>query len=123
MKNRRHAARGGAIPEINLEEGMPRVEEALGVMERGLARARTEKVAVVKFIHGYGSSGVGGDIRTAVQKRLHEMESAGTIRACIYGEDWGTADARTWELLKGRPELKGDAHLGRKNLGITVVVV
>jgi DNA-nicking Smr family endonuclease len=123
MKNRRHAARGGLIPEIDLEEGMPRVQEALGAMERGLARARVEKIAVVKFIHGYGSSGVGGEIRIAVQKRLREMESAGAIRACIYGEDWGTSDAKTWALLKGRPELKGDAHLGRKNLGITVVVV
>ena len=123
VKNRRRAARGGGIPEINLEEGMPRVHEALGAMERGLARARAEKVAVVKFIHGYGSSGVGGEIRIAVQKRLREMESAGAIRACIFGEDWGASDPKTWALLKARPELKMDGHLARKNLGITVVVV
>jgi hypothetical protein len=123
MKPRRSAARGAGILEINLEEGMPRVPEAMAAMERGLARARAEKHAVVKFIHGYGSSGVGGEIRMAVQKRLREMESAGVIRACIFGEEWSTSDARTWELLKSRPELKSDQHLGRKNLGITVVVV
>ena len=123
MKNRQHAGRGGGIYEVNLEEGMPLVQEALSEMERGLARARAEKVAVVKFIHGYGSSGVGGEIRIAVQKRLREMESSGAIRACIFGEDWSASDAKTWALLKARPELKKDGHLARKNLGITVVVV
>ena len=123
MKNRRRAAGSGGIYEINLEQGMPLVQEALSEMERGLARARAEKIAVVKFIHGYGSSGVGGEIRIAVQKRLREMESAGAIRACIFGEDWSTTDAKTWALLKARPELKTDVHLARKNLGITVVVV
>jgi hypothetical protein len=123
MKNRRAPARSAGIPEINLENGMPRVSEALSEMERGLQWARKGKVAVVKFIHGYGSSGVGGEIRVAVQKRLRELEGAGTIRVCIYGEDWSTTDTRTWELLKVRPELKADAHLGKRNLGITVVVI
>jgi hypothetical protein len=109
--------------EINLEEGMPRVHEALAAMERSLARARDAKVVAVKLIHGYGSSGVGGEIRIAVQRRLHELQTAGTIRACIFGEDWRASDARAWALLKARPELKSDAHLGRNNLGITVVVL
>ena len=123
MRPRRSAARRAESPEINLDAGRPRVPEAIEAMERGLARARAETHAVVKFIHGYGSSGVGGEIRMAVQKRLREMESAGAIRACIFGEDWSASEARTWELLKTRPELKSDQHLGRRNLGITVVVV
>ena len=123
MKARRSAARESGILEINLEQGMPRVNDAMAEMERGLARARAGKLRVVKFIHGYGSSGVGGEIRIAVQKRLMELESAGRIRACIFGEDWSASDARTWALLKAQPELKTDPHLGRKNLGITVVVV
>jgi len=121
MKTRR-AARD-AIKEINLKEGMPRVAQALEMMERGLGRMRTEKQAVVKFIHGYGSSGAGGDIRTAVHKRLQELVSAGAIRACIFGEDWGASDTHTWELLKARPSLKEDRDLGRRNPGITVVIL
>ena len=77
----------------------------------------------LKFIHGYGSSGVGGEIRVAVQKRLRALEEAGAIRACIFGEDWSASDARTWEMLKAHPEWKKDVHLGKKNLGITVVVM
>jgi|SRR4051794_34767639 hypothetical protein len=111
------------IPPINIEEGMPLVRDAVMMMEHAVKRARAEKQTAVKFIHGYGSSGVGGEIRIAVQKRLREMENAGAIRACIFGEDWGPSDTKTWELLKARPELKEDSDLGRRNLGITVVVV
>ena len=124
MRSRRSTSRrAGTISAINLKEGMPRVDEALAVMQRAVATARTERRDVIKFIHGYGSSGEGGDIRIAVQKRLREMESTGELRACIFGEDWSPSDARTWALLKARPELKSDPHLGKRNLGITVVVI
>lgn len=122
-RGRPNATGDGKIHEINLKAGMPRVQEALAAMEQALARARSGGIAVIKFIHGYGSSGVGGDIRIAVQKQLHQMETAGLVRACIFGEDWSASDARTWALLKARPELKADAHLGKKNRGITVVVI
>lgn len=113
----------GRIPQINLKEGMPRVQEAVAAMEQALIRARAGGVKAVKFIHGYGSSGVGGEIRMAVQSRLRAMERAGQVRTCIFGEDWSTSNAGTWALLKTRPELKADPHLGKKNLGITVVVI
>lgn len=126
MKPRRGGPHGQAtssILEVNLKERMPRVEEALAAMERALTRARAEQISAIKFIHGYGSSGQGGEIRIAVQKRLRELESAGAIRACIFGEDWSTSDARAWALLKAHPVWKRDPHLGRKNLGITIVVI
>jgi DNA-nicking Smr family endonuclease len=111
------------IPTIDLEHGMPRVHEAVAAMEHAVAQARVEGRALVKFIHGYGSTGVGGDIRIAVQKRLREMEHVGAIRACIFGEDWGTSNAHAWALLKARPQMKQDRDLGRRNAGITVVVI
>jgi DNA-nicking Smr family endonuclease len=122
-RGRRNTAGDGKIPEINLKEGMPRVQEAMSALEQALTRARESGIAAVKFIHGYGSSGVGGEIRMAVQKRLREMESSGQVRACIFGEEWSTSDARAWTLLKARPELKRDPHVGKRNLGITVVVI
>jgi hypothetical protein len=102
---------------------MPSVNEALQRLEREIALARREKSGVLKIIHGYGSSGVGGDIRTAVQNRLHELAEASEIRGCIFGEDWRKGDETTWELLRERPELKDDPHLGRRNLGITIVLL
>jgi len=112
-----------AIRTINLEAGMPIVREALGQLERELALARQQRCAVFKIIHGYGSSGVGGEIRIAVQKRLRELLESGAIRGCIFGEDWSTANAETWALLKSLPALKSDWDLGRRNPGITIVAL
>jgi hypothetical protein len=60
---------------VNLEEGMPLVHEALTKLERELALARQQRYSLMKLIHGYGSSGAGGDIRIAVQKRRSRARS------------------------------------------------
>ena len=112
-----------AMRMINLEIGRPTVFQALGQLNYELGVARREGSEIVKLIHGYGSSGTGGDIRIAVQRRLVEMARDGQIRSCIFGEDWSKSDERAWSLLQSRPELKLDKHLGRKNLGITIVVL
>ncbi|MCU1299996.1 MAG: hypothetical protein JWQ87_280 [Candidatus Sulfotelmatobacter sp.] len=46
---------------------MPQVSEALQRLGRELAVARQEKIKLIKLVHGYGSTGAGGDIRIAVQ--------------------------------------------------------
>jgi|SRR5689334_253353 hypothetical protein len=102
---------------------MPSVPEALQRLEREIAVARQGKISLLKIVHGYGSSGAGGDIRIAVQKRLRELADGGHIRACIFGENWAKSDDQTWRLLQGQAELKSDPDLGRKNLGITVVLL
>ena len=102
---------------------MPTVSEALRHLDRELTHARQTGCGVVKLIHGYGSTGAGGEIRIAVQKRLTEMTSRGEIRACIFGEDWAKSDQQTWALLNARPELKQDKDLGRRNLGITIAAL
>jgi hypothetical protein len=109
------------IRVINLKEGMPLVREALSRMEGQLRRARSEGVLLVKFVHGYGSTGKGGEIRIAVQKGLIKRVQQGELRAVIYGEDWRISNESTWELLKKHPELKQDSDLGRENRGITIV--
>lgn len=88
-----------------------------------MAVARLEKHALVKVIHGYGSTGAGGDIRIAVQKQLAELVEAGHIRGSIFGENWSKSDERTWRLMKSQPEVKSDPHLGRGNRGITIVLL
>lgn len=122
MKVRRDA-RNSAIPVANLEIGRPTVHDALSRLDQELAAARRQGRPILKLIHGYGSTGSGGDIRIAVQLRLAEMARNGQIRSCIFGENWSRSDEQTWKLIQGRPELKQDSDLGRKNLGITVVVL
>lgn len=102
---------------------MPLVRQALQRLDRELAIARHEAQPMVKLIHGYGSTGKGGEIRMAVQRRLLELASQGQIRACIFGENWSKSDEPSWALLKSHPELKQDSDLGRRNRGITIALL
>jgi hypothetical protein len=111
------------IKTVNLKSDLPQVPEALQRLDRELTRARQENDLYIKVIHGYGSKGIGGDIRIAVQKRLAELTEAGQIRGCIFGEDWSASDEDTWRLLQRQPDLKNDRDLGRGNPGITIVVL
>lgn len=99
------------------------MHEALSRLDRELDLARREGVALLKIIHGYGSTGAGGDIRIAVQKRLCDLAEANQIRGCIFGENWAKSDERTWRLLGENRELKRDRDLGRGNRGITIVLL
>ena len=112
-----------SIKTVNLKSDMPRVSEALLRLDHELAQARQQTLAQLKVIHGYGSTGAGGDIRIAVQKRLHALAQSGEIRGCIFGENWSQSDDAAWKLLQSHPELKRDPDLGRRNEGITIVLL
>ena len=111
------------IKVINLEDGMPQVEEARLRMQRELQIARQQGYAAVKLVHGYGSSGVGGALRAELQKELHRMAGAGIVQSFIAGEQWRVSDEKTWELLKRFPEWKRDSDLGKNNKGISLVLL
>ncbi|HEY6181365.1 MAG TPA: hypothetical protein VIW67_03915 [Terriglobales bacterium] len=111
------------IKIIDLEEGMPNVEEACLRMQHELQTARQQGYAAVKLIHGYGSSGVGGALRIELQKELQRMTREGGLRSFVTGEDWRISDERTWELLKRFPEWKKDSDLGKANKGISIVLL
>jgi dsDNA-specific endonuclease/ATPase MutS2 len=53
------------VKTVNLEAGLPRVEEALIRLAREIANARQMKIRVLRIIHGWGSSGKGGKLRDA----------------------------------------------------------
>ena len=91
-------------------------------MEREIHLARSAGYKAMKLIHGYGSSGVGGVLRTELQKELRRLLSSGAIGGFIAGEDWRISDETTWKLLKKFPEWKKDSDLGRNNQGISIVV-
>jgi hypothetical protein len=112
-----------SIKIVNLEDGMPSVVQARARLGTEIRTAQQSGVKVFKLVHGYGSSGVGGDLRIALQSTLRQMAQSHEIRDCIYGENWRTSDERSWDLLKRMPELKSDSDLGRGNKGITLVLL
>ena len=65
------------IRELNLELGRPTADEALRRLTAEIAACRHMKRPVLKIIHGYGSSGTGGKIRTASRKYLRDLKGRG----------------------------------------------
>ncbi len=111
------------IYHINLELGMPTSDAALKQLSQALRTARAGGCIAVKAIHGYGSSGRGGAIRSAVLRELSARKSAGTIREYVRGEDFSPFDPASRRILAVCPELSSDPDLARANHGITVILL
>ena len=108
---------------VNLELGRPTCNEALLRLEYELQCARRAGALAVKLIHGYGSTGVGGVLRGAIQESLRQMVSQDKIRAFVPGEDWRVSNEIAWRIQQKIPELKHDRDLGRANKGISLVLL
>jgi len=113
----------GRVRIINLEEGFPTRDQAYQKLEGALARARKDGIAVLKLIHGYGSSGAGGVLRFAVRGFLRQRKDRGELSVFVNGESFSIFDARSKELFAKVPELVLDSDLGRGNKGITLVLL
>lgn len=51
---------------LNIEAGMPTIEQARQILISELKQARHSGLSAVKVIHGYGSTGKGGALRGAL---------------------------------------------------------
>ena len=111
------------IKIVNLEENRPSVEQMRVHLDRVLVAARYDGTTILKLIHGYGSSGIGGKLRVAVRASLSRYKKAAMIRDFITGEDFRISNEATWALVKSMPEMKQDRDLGRENKGITLVLL
>jgi hypothetical protein len=111
------------IRVINLEENRPTVDEMNQRLAIELRNATHARVTVLKLIHGYGSSGVGGKLRGAVRVTLEHAKKRGEIRDFVQGEEFRISNEVAWAMLKLYPELKQDRDLGRANRGITIVLL
>ena len=117
------ASDSGAIPAINLEEGMPVVSDALDRMHMGLQEMRFSRLKAVKLIHGYGSTGRGGKICIGVRDELAKMKQQRQIKDFIPGEEFGPADPASRALADRDRKTTRDPDYGRMNHGITIVIL
>ena len=65
---------------VNLEAGRPLLEVALNHCRAVIDDAKINEISVITLIHGYGSSGKGGVIRSECRKILEYMKSKRIIR-------------------------------------------
>lgn len=108
---------------INLEKNMPKVNEFKSMLILEIEKAMSNDIYVLKLIHGYGSTGVGGFLKMVTQKILSLEKKKGRVESYITGENWHIFDEITREILDCCPETRRDSDLGRYNPGITIVLL
>ena len=107
---------------INLKENQPTVDQALAILEIEIEIARREGIVAMKIIHGYGSHGVGGEIKRALKIWLPRAKHKGFISDFVKGEQWLASE--TAEKIKRLcPEVIGDPELFYSNSGITILLI
>jgi len=105
--------------EVNLEEGLPTVEEALARLKGAINRYGKNQCLVL--IHGYGSTGKGGIIRQKVRQWLYAQVRNGKIKRCVNGEDFGIFSADAREMYAKYSGLNGYKDVG--NHGVTIIEI
>ena len=108
---------------INLEKGMPTVEQALKRLAVELESACLHGYRVLTLIHGYGSSGKGGKIKKAIRHRLDYELHHGIVNTVVTGEEFSRGSGVGKHLLRRFPFLSTHPGLNRQNPGITIVVL
>jgi hypothetical protein len=112
-----------AVRIVSIKTGLPTVEEGRARLKVELDRARADAAVVLKLIHGYGSSGVGGALRRGIRASLRKRLKEGGIRAFLPGEEWDLFNEVARRLLQECPELAADQDLNHYNEGITLVLL
>jgi hypothetical protein len=106
---------------LNLKTGMPTVEQAKRRLLESLYAPRGASGPVVKIIHGYGSSGTGGAIRSAIRELMAQWQREGKVLKFVAGENWSIFDAGSQDLRQRYAFLGKDEDLDRGNAGMTIV--
>jgi hypothetical protein len=117
------ADRARPLRTVNLKSDLPAAQVA---EERLLKEIRASSRAghkVLKVIHGYGSTGVGGALKQRVHKVCETLIIQDTIAFYVPGEDFDRRNARGKKLLERVPELKKDPDYRRRNAGVTLIVL
>ncbi len=109
------------VRTINVEDGMPTVEQALARLDRELSLARQSGARVIRVIHGWGSSGTGGRLRLACRAFLGRELTAGRIRRMVEGDDYSRAANMGRDLQRRCRDLRDSERSDRHNPGITFV--
>lgn len=106
-----------------VKSGMPTVEEARARLNAEIDQAQAAGVLVLKVIHGYGASGVGGSLKDAIRGSLRKRRKEGKIQAFVTGEQWAVAEEAARAIIAECPELRKDPDLNRYNEGVTFVLL
>ena len=107
----------------NIEKFMPTVYQAEILVKNNLETYRRKGIKVFKIIHGYGSTGKGGALRTGIRDYLTQLKRAKIIADFVSGEDWSVFNETTRKILDLDNSFSKDSDLGKMNSGVTIIVI
>ena len=105
------------LREVNLESGLPTVEDAMRRFNSALDAAIRDRVKVLRVIHGKGTSTGSALIRDEIRRTLAYLQERGKVRGFVFGED--LRPTRQWR--RQYPFLEPWERQDRENAGITLV--
>ncbi len=115
-------AGGPPVRTLDIEAGLPTVDEALRRLETQLDCARRDGVRVVRVIHGWGSQrGGGGKIRAAARNWLRGQLDRRQIRSMFLGDHFTHTSPEGRDFIRRHPALRPSERTDRDNPGITFV--
>lgn len=107
----------------NIEKFMPTVYQAEILVKNHIETNRKKGNKVFKIIHGYGSTGKGGALRTSIRDYLKQLKRANIIADYVPGEDWSVFNETTRKILDLDNSLRKDSDLDKMNAGVTIIVI
>lgn len=112
-----------SIKTINIKSSLPSVDEARKLLNNLLIQAYNDGTRLIKIVHGYGSTGLGGKLKIAIRNSLIRRKREGLVENIIFGENFTNLNKNLDEILRKFPALKCDVDYKKKNEGITIVIL
>lgn len=105
---------------LNIELGFPSQKEARLKLDNYIKKLDNSN-KIIKVIHGYGSTGVGGSIKKMVHSYLKRIKSEGIIKDFLPGEAVKELMGFDQTITKYRAYIKDDHDFKIGNPGITYI--
>ena len=108
---------------VDVESAHLSVDEALAKVETEveILQGLKGEVGGLKIVHGYGSSGTGGEIKRALPGLLKRLKNQRKIKDFFYNESLARGGKDFEKYAKIYPNLMVDGDLKNLNFGVTIV--
>lgn len=111
------------IDVIDIKSHMPPADVACAELEIRLESLKHSQVKILKVVHGYGSHGVGGEIKKQMNLLLFKLKKEKKIVDYVNGDRLGEDFIQKNALYEKYPSLILDADLKNYNSGVSIIIL
>ena len=111
------------IRVINIKKDNPNTDFAMFLLDQEIRYSRAIGNSVIVVIHGYGSHGQGGFIKSAIKEYLPKLKKQHIIKDYVFGENWSEMNETAKFIMSVCPETILHENLQNLNSGVSVVLI